>query len=128
MRYTLIISSLIANIASLLASTTGSLILDKIGRRKLLIGGSLACSIALAGSMTAASQTGAELGKSLPSTNPDASRASIACFVFFMIAYGMSHQPLLPTYPGEVLSTDQRSTGMGLMALTLNLSSESRSD
>lgn len=57
-------------------------------------------------------------------TNHAASRASIACFVFFMIAYGISYQPLLPTYPGEVLSTDQRSTGMGLMALTLNLASK----
>lgn len=42
-----------------------------------------------------------------------------------MIAFGISYQPLLPTYPGEVLSTDQRSTGMGLMALILNLASES---
>jgi MFS family permease len=119
-------TSLIPYVASLLASTTGSLILDRVGRRKLLIFGSLGCSIALMGSMVSASQTGIPIGTtSAISTNPSASRASIACFVFFMIAYGISYQPLLPTYPGEVLSTDQRSTGMGLMALTLNLASKS---
>jgi predicted MFS family arabinose efflux permease len=73
--------------------------------------------------MVSASQTGIALGTTALSANPAASRAIIACFVFFMIAYGISYQPLLPTYPGEVLSTDQRSTGMGLMALVLNLAS-----
>ena len=115
---------MIANVASLLASTTGSLILDRAGRRKLLILGSFACSVCLMGSMVSASQSGVPLGVSAASTNPSASRASIACFVFFMVSYGMSYQPLLPTYPGEVLSTDQRSTGMGLMAFTLNLFSK----
>ncbi|KAI9637590.1 transporter-domain-containing protein [Dioszegia hungarica] len=114
--------TLIAYVVCVLASTTGFLILDRVGRRRLLIVGSFACSICLMGCMVSASQSGVPLGASAPSTNlAAASRASIACFVFFMVSYGISYQPLLPTYPGEVLSTDQRSTGMGLTALTSQL-------
>jgi MFS family permease len=120
------IPSLIAYIACLVASVVGLLILDRVGRRKLLILGSFACSICLMGSMVSASQSGIPLGISAPSTNPAASRASIACFVFFLVSYGISYQPLLPTYPGEVLSTDQRGTGMGLTALTSQVASKPR--
>lgn len=119
------VASLIAYVVCVLASTTGFLILDRVGRRRLLIVGSFACSICLMGCMVSASQSGVPLGASAPSTNlAAASRASIACFVFFMVSYGISYQPLLPTYPGEVLSTDQRSTGMGLTALTSQLASK----
>jgi hypothetical protein len=87
----------------------------------MLIGGSFAIALTLAGSPAAASQSGLPLGVSGLASNPAASRASIACFVLFSVAFGFSYQPPLPTYPGEVLSTDQRSTGRGLAILVLNL-------
>lgn len=96
-----------------------------MGRRKLLIGGSLACSITLAMCMATASQSGVPLNSRLPSMNLAASRANVASWVLLMVAFNVSYQPLLPTYPSECLSTDQRSSGMSVNAFVVSLFSKS---
>ena len=50
-----------------------------------------------------------------------ASRAGIAFLVIFGAVYAWGYQPLLGLYPSEVLSMEQRSTGLGVMVLTSNL-------
>ena len=57
--------------------------------------------------------------------NRPASKAAIAFLILFLAVYGWGYQPLLALYPTEVLSTEQRSTGMGLLVLSLNLASMS---
>lgn len=71
--------------------------------------------------MVASSQTGVDTyNEGQPAVNAAASRAGIAMLMIAHAVYGISYNPLLPMYPPEVLATRQRSTGIGMMVLTLN--------
>jgi hypothetical protein len=63
----------------------------------------------------------AQLGEA---TNKHASKGAIAFLILLGAAFAWGYQPLLPIYPAEVLSTEMRSTGFGLLVLVLNISSE----
>jgi MFS family permease len=99
---------------------------DSLGRRKVLVFGTMLCAVVLACAMgtSAASHVTVNTDTSvteLAGINHAASRAAVAFLILFGAAYGWAYQPLLPVYPSEVLSTDMRSTGMGLVVLSLNL-------
>ena len=119
-------SSLIASVVSLVGALIGTYNTDSLGRRKVLIFGTLLCAAVLACAMgtSAASNVTVDTDTSVTdssSINHPASRAAVAFLILFGAAYGWAYQPLLPVYPSEVLSMDMRSTGMGLMVLSLNL-------
>lgn len=54
--------------------------------------------------------------------NQAAAKGAIASLVLFYGAYGWTYIPLLAVYGPEVLSTEQRSMGMGIAVLSLNFS------
>ena len=112
--------SLVASLVALVAALIGAYHTDRLGRRPVLVGGTILCAITLAGAMACSSQSGVIIGSESPATNNDASRGAIAFLILFGAAYAWGYTPLAPIYPSEVLSTDQRSTGMGCMVLVGN--------
>lgn len=108
----------------------GTICVDRLGRRKVLVIGTLLCAITLACAMgcSAASKVATTSNGSVKldasKVNRAASKASIAFLILFGGAFAWGYQPLLPIYPSEVLRMEQRSTGMGLVVLSLNLCSE----
>ncbi|UOH83097.1 hypothetical protein LQV05_005811 [Cryptococcus neoformans] len=56
-------------------------------------------------------------------SNQAGAKGAIAFLILFYGAYGWTYIPLLAVYGPEVLSTEQRSAGMGIAVLSLNLSS-----
>ena len=109
----------------MLFSQIGSTISDRVGRRPALIWGSASMSVVLACAMAASSQTGVDSYESLQvADNAAASKAGIAFLIMAHAVYAVSYAPLLGTYPAEVLSLQQRTTGIGLSSLVTNGSSE----
>lgn len=76
--------------------------------------------------MISSAQSGVVIGGSTSqvATNKPASKAAIALLILFGSAYAWVYTPLTPIYPGEVLTNDQRSTGMGVMVLVGNACGE----
>lgn len=110
----------------MLFSQIGSTISDRVGRRPALIWGSASMSVVLACAMAASSQTGVDSYESLQvADNAAASKVGIAFLIIAHAVYAVSYAPLLGTYPAEVLSLQQRTTGIGLSSLVANGSSES---
>lgn len=102
-------------VACLGGATIGSLICDRVGRRKLLIAGSLgmsACLIILAGIIS-----------HYHNTQPASlSRFTVAVLFFIGIFHSGGINPLVVAYPVECLHTNTRAKGMGLNNLVLNIS------
>ena len=99
---------------------------DRLGRRKVLILGTLMCSVLLACAMgsSAASNVKIDIDSAQTDTssiNRPASKAAIAFLILFGGAFGWGYLPLAPIYPSEVLSMEMRSSGLGVMVLSLNL-------
>ena len=90
----------------------------------MLILGTLLCAATLAGAMGTSSAAKVTSGSQGETANAAASKAAIAFLILFGAAYAWGYTPLSPIYPSEVLSQDQRSTGMGLMVLVGNACSE----
>lgn len=70
--------------------------------------------------MAASAKSGVAIGSSEAATNVPASKAAIAMLILLSAAYAYTYTPLAPIYPSEVLGSDQRSTGMGVMVLVGN--------
>lgn len=100
---------------------------DSLGRRPMLIAGTTACATCLAFAMmcSAIATHGAATVPSSDS-NQAGAKGAIAFLILFYGAYGWTYIPLLAGYGPEVLSTEQRSAGMGIAVLSLNLSCQSR--
>lgn len=117
---------MVASIAALVAAIIGTYLTDRLGRRPVLIFGTLLCALTLTGSMISSARSGVKIGAitDAVASNADASRAAIAMLILFGAAYAWAYTPLGPIYPSEVMSNEQRSTGMGCMVLAGNACSE----
>ena len=118
--------SLVASVVSLVGALIGTYNTDSLGRRKVLVFGTLMCAVVLACAMGTSAVSNVTTNTAVSGTdasriNEPASRAAVSFLILFGAAYGWAYQPLLPIYPSEVLSMDMRSTGMGLVVLSLNL-------
>lgn len=83
----------------------GGTLVDRVGRRPLLIGANIACSICWIG-VTATSGVQA-------SRHDKASSAAMVAFVYiFQVVYSVGWTPLQALYPVEVLSFEMRAKGM----------------
>lgn len=112
---------------TLVAALLGTYNSDRLGRRKMLIGGTSLCALALTGAMISSAYAHVNTDGSTvrgENFNSAASKASIAILILLGACYGWGYMPLLPLYPSEVLRTEQRSTGMGLVVLGVNLACE----
>ncbi|WWC90611.1 uncharacterized protein L201_005547 [Kwoniella dendrophila CBS 6074] len=119
-----LIMTLIPTLIGLIFAIIGTYCSDRLGRRKMLIWGTLLCGIFLSLGMTcSAISLKGQTSISVSNYNHKAAKGTIGFLILFYATYAWSYIPLVATYPPEVLSMEQRSTGMGLMVLTLNLSS-----
>lgn len=119
--------SLAASLAGLFGAIIGTWHMERLGRRKILILSTFACSLVLACAMTcsAASHVSTSGFATGISVNEAASQGAIAFLILFGAAYAWGYQPLLGLYPSEVLSMEQRATGLGCMVLVSNSASKS---
>ena len=115
---------MVAYLASLLGASIGTWHTEQLGRRKVLILGSFACAVALACAMACSASSHGNPDGSKTGVDHVASRGAIAFLIIFGAVYSWGYQPLLGLYPSEVLSMEQRSTGLGCMVLTGNLASK----
>ncbi|WWD02286.1 hypothetical protein V865_000325 [Kwoniella europaea PYCC6329] len=119
-----LIMTLIPTLIGLLFAIFGTWCTDQLGRRPMLTFGTFLCALflALAMACSAISLHGNTTISVLDYDNA-AAKGTIAFLILFYATYAWAYIPLVAVYPPEVLSMEQRSTGMGLMVLTLNLAS-----
>jgi hypothetical protein len=96
----------------------GAALVDRVGRRPLMIFSMTACTFAWVGVTTATAiynQDGQE--------NSAAARATIAFIFIFGAVFSVGITPLQALYPVEVLSFEMRAKGMGFSGLAVNAGS-----
>ncbi|KAI9052294.1 hypothetical protein LZ554_003648 [Drepanopeziza brunnea f. sp. 'monogermtubi'] len=101
------------NAVQCILSFTGSMFVDKIGRRPLLIWVNVGCSICWIG-VTAASGIQASKG------DKASSAATVAMIYIFQAVYSFGWTPLQALYPVEVLSFEMRAKGMAFSNMFVN--------
>jgi len=97
---------------------TGACFVGRLGRRKMLIGVSIACSI-IFGCVACGTGVFAVSGK----TNTAAANTGIVFIFFFGIVYSFGYTPLQALYPVETLAYEQRAKGMALSSVGVNAAS-----
>jgi MFS family permease len=111
---------LINNCQQFVFALFGANLVDRVGRRPLLLFANAGCCVVWLG-MTVASafygasipNPGADPKDLLPGTNKAASYASLVCVFLFGAVYSIGFTPLQALYPVEVLSFEMRAKGMG---------------
>lgn len=107
----------INSILGYIFATAGSLVVDRLGRRPIMLfstSGFVICFAIIAGSMAAYMNNG----------NQAAGRCGIAfIYIFNNVFFSFGYTPLQPLYPAEVLSSEMRARGMALFQVTQGISS-----
>ncbi|KAJ2894438.1 putative lactose permease protein [Zalerion maritima] len=118
--------TLINNCQQFVFAICGALVVDKVGRRPLLLFSFTACTV-IWFAMTVASAEFAKSGGGINpdgstrmGTNTDASKASLAFIFIFGSFYSVGITPLQALYPVEVLSFEMRAKGMAFSSLSVN--------
>lgn len=114
--------TLINNCQQFLFAIVGTFLVDRFGRRKLLMFAYSACAVIWLG-MTVASSKFAESYAGIDAngnpiyTNDAASKAAIAFVFLFGAAFSIGITPMQMLYPVEVLSFEMRAKGMAMINL-----------
>jgi len=118
--------TLINSCQQFLCAIVGAFLVDKFGRRPLLLFSFTGCCVIWLG-MTIASAEFAKSGGGLHpdgsvtlGTNLNASKAALAMVFIFGAVYSIGITPLQALYPVEVLSFEMRAKGMAFSALAVN--------
>lgn len=118
--------TLINNCQQFAFAILGALLVDRVGRRPLLLFSFTACTVIWL-AMTIASAEFAKSGGGIASdgsvlqgTNAAASKASLAFIFMFGSFYSIGITPLQALYPVEVLSFEMRAKGMAFSSLAVN--------
>ncbi|KAM0458025.1 hypothetical protein ACHAO4_002746 [Trichoderma viride] len=117
--------TLINNCQQFAWAILGAFLVDKVGRRPLLLFSFTACTVVwlgmtIASARLAASQEGVDSGGNPIFTNPAASKASLAMIFIFGAVYSVGITPLQALFPVEVLSFEQRAKGMAFSSFATN--------
>lgn len=94
------------NCVQFVFALAGASLVDKVGRRPLLLFANIGCSMIWIG-MTITTSLFASGGG-----NPQAARAALAMIYLFGIIFSIGFTPLQALYPVEVLSFEMRAKGM----------------
>ncbi|KOS18049.1 Lactose permease [Escovopsis weberi] len=119
--------TLINSCQQFLWAILGAFLVDKVGRRPLLIFSFASCTVVwlgmtIASSQFAMSQHGVDDNGDPIYTNTAASKASLAMVFIFGAVYSVGITPLQALYPVEVLSFEMRAKGMAFSSLATNAS------
>lgn len=95
------------NCVQFVFALAGASVVDKVGRRPLLLFANIGCSIVWIGMTVTTSQFAKNGG------NPSAAKAALAMIYIFGIVFSIGFTPLQALYPVEVLSFEMRAKGMG---------------
>lgn len=119
--------TLINNCQQFAFAILGAFLVDKVGRRPLLLFSFTACTVVwfgmtIASSQFAASQHGVDADGKPIYHNDSASKACLAFVFIFGAVYSVGITPLQALYPVEVLSFEMRAKGMAFSTLAINAS------
>ena len=92
----------------------GAFLVDKVGRRPLLLFANFGCSVVWLGITVATAEYAAD------STNANAAKAVQGLIYIFGVVYSIGMTPLQALYPVEVLSFEMRAKGMAFSSLAVN--------
>jgi Sugar (and other) transporter len=98
------------NAVQIIFAATGSMFVDSIGRRPMLIWVNVGCGLAWIG-VTAASGVQASTGSKV------SSGVTVAMIYLFQCIYSFGWTPLQALYPVEVLSFEMRAKGMAFSGM-----------
>lgn len=103
----------------------GAMLVDRVGRRPLLLFSFTACTIVwlgmtIASGILSQSQIGVDENDAPIFDNPPASQACLAMIFLFGSVYSVGITPLQALYPVEVLSFEMRAKGMAFSNLAVN--------
>jgi sugar porter (SP) family MFS transporter len=98
------------NAVQIIFAATGSMFVDKIGRRPMLIWVNFGCAVCWIG-VTAASGVQASTGSKV------SSGVTVAMIYLFQCVYSFGWTPLQALYPVEVLSFEMRAKGMAFSGM-----------
>jgi sugar porter (SP) family MFS transporter len=118
--------TLINSCQQFLCAIFGAFLVDKVGRRPLLLFSFTGCCIVWLGMTIAAAEFAKSGGGLHPDgsvtvgTNTAASKASLAMIFIFGGIYSIGITPLQALYPVEVLSYEMRAKGMAFSSLAVN--------
>ena len=102
------------NAVQIVFAGLGALFVDKLGRRKMLIGVNAACCVCWIGVTVACSQAAMTGSKA-------ASAATVAMVYIFQVCYSFGWTPMQALYPVEVLSFEMRAKGMAFSNLFVSV-------
>jgi len=106
------------SITSCVGALVGVALSDRMSRRKVLIWGTLACSVLLAinGGLSAKWAKMPEGHQTL-----SVGQGAVAAYFFFNIIYSFAYTPLQALYPVECLQTTARAKGMAMYGVIVSL-------
>ncbi|KDQ29562.1 hypothetical protein PLEOSDRAFT_1093037 [Pleurotus ostreatus PC15] len=107
----------INTVVSAIGALIGTSLADKVGRRRMWFGGTLAS----AGTLAVTTGCTARFGSS--GSNVNGANAAIAFIFLFGFVYSLTYTPLQAIYPAEVLSYNTRAKGMAMYALAVSCAS-----
>ncbi|EFY88461.1 sugar transporter (hexose transporter) [Metarhizium acridum CQMa 102] len=118
--------TLVNNCVQFLCAMCGALLVDRVGRRPLLLFAFTSCTVVwlgmtIATSQFAASYAGKDAGGAYVYTNGAASKAALAMIFLFGAAFSIGITPIQGLYVVEVLSFEMRAKGMAMSNLAVNL-------
>ncbi|KAG8906588.1 hypothetical protein FRB99_006543 [Tulasnella sp. 403] len=114
--YQIFCLNLANSFTSAIGAGCGVAVADSMPRRKVLVWGTLACAMLLAGNGILSA-----MWAHLPADRKDLNvgRGAVAFFFLFNITFGFSYTPLQALYPVEVLKTTTRAKGMAMYSIAV---------